>query len=404
MIINNGPIGGKFNPLKDLKFSFSIVENDNSSNYEDVLLEIAEQKKICSFIKNDNKWELKILQNCNIKFTKQAKNIIVFMVGGGDGGNCGSAGFSSAHDSLGRPTYYEHDGGQGGNGGKSIQTLFSFNRNIFYKFNIGEGGKGGYFTDNSGEEYYDGAWHTYYQYDAQSPTSGGDSSIKLLNDEIKITTNNGIQTNGGIGAYIQGGSYYDPSGTTPNTHSHPNIQIIAEKGTDGVKFHGKTYGSSGGGGKNYSNSWRFKGEVGGEGGGNGMGYVSTLNDIQDLLDDYKNSPESSEKFERYNQYINDETSYNITKVGHNFTCILKEGDTEIDGQPINVNSIYSSYLFVNGASNKATNGMDNTGGGGGGGSIDWTNNYDKWEKTSYDNCGGGNGGSGIIILSNYNNE
>ena len=253
MIFNCGPrgsgsssgidFGGKFNPMRHLIFSY-----DNKTN---ISLEDTIDDGICRFTSsNDDKWELKILQNCNIEFTKQIENIIVFMAGGGDGGNGGKAGNSFAD------SYYESTGGDGGNGGKILQVNNQTFLKDTYTFEIGTGGNGALSNNSNGDN-----------------RIGHDSKI-LLNNNIKLTTNNSsIQASGGTGAYSEGGDW----GGTGDAYSGqgPNKKQPATKGNNGTKFHGIYYGSGGGGGRNYASTpvYIYMGKYGGEnGGGKGMGY------------------------------------------------------------------------------------------------------------------------------------
>lgn len=223
---NPGIGGGKLDPRKHLLFTFN--------SYEDVPLSTAESNGICKFLSDNKNWDLKILKDCNIKFIKQANNMTIFMVSGGD---CGGAGFVGYQEWKGTVFKYEASGGTGGKGGKIIlKKSFSFENNNNYLFNIGQGG-------------------------SQSSQTGTDSTISKLNGTQLISTDTDeyTQKNGGAGAKGVLGQ---------------QIAEDAKDGDDGVEFHNNYYGGGGGGGRNYNSTSAedFKNGAAGGTGGGGHGY------------------------------------------------------------------------------------------------------------------------------------
>lgn len=85
MIINNGPIGsGKFNPEKDLLFTYTLDETQktNQSFFQ------ALEDKIINLEGNSKKqWALYIYKTCDITLNKKIKNSNIILVGGGQAGS-----------------------------------------------------------------------------------------------------------------------------------------------------------------------------------------------------------------------------------------------------------------------------------------------------------------------------
>lgn len=273
MIINYGPkkkssssgidfnFGGKFNPMQHLIFSYG---NKTNISLEDI------DEGICEFISENGQWELKILQNCDIQFTKQAKDIVIFMIGGGNGGSGGSKGIGDwKKDNNGNYilSYIENSGGQGGNGGKRIlESNFTFLKDNIYTFNIGEGGP--YSSSSDGSSYV--------------PTSNQNSFIKLNTEILLSTSSDTAQFSvGGAGAINKygGPDKDDPYPYQYNGYNGTYQQAIS--GESGVSFHETYYGGGGGGGREYHHnlsSYDYpEGAEGGKGGG-GHGYGTQVGD------------------------------------------------------------------------------------------------------------------------------
>lgn len=114
MIINNGPIGRKFNPLKDILVKFDGDNNFKylsfSNNYSVNTPTDIEYILNCQDMEGTNfkKWYLKFFKNCQIQIIKKLK-CEIFMVGKGNDGEYGDY----ANGQMGI-----HYGGDGGDGGK----------------------------------------------------------------------------------------------------------------------------------------------------------------------------------------------------------------------------------------------------------------------------------------------
>jgi hypothetical protein len=79
-IINNGPIGGKFNPLKDILIK---IPGGGFVN-----IDIASSDGFCLFEPNGEDWNLTILKTCLIQFKQKVKTDIC-LIGGGAAGSRG---------------------------------------------------------------------------------------------------------------------------------------------------------------------------------------------------------------------------------------------------------------------------------------------------------------------------
>lgn len=232
MIINNGPIGSKFNPKKDLLFK-------TSSNSDFVSYDIASASGCCLLEQNGKNWDLKILENCYIQFIKKFKGNI-FLVGGGAKGKTGN-----------RTSDSEYSGGAGGNGGNCLlltnQTVQKLEN---YQCIIGLGS-----TDQS--------------------TRGGSTKIVLNENTVEATGGlNETIDNRDYGIGGAGGGYNNGKFTQANTNATK---------INGYYYHNKYYGAGGGGGSatNHNAPDNFSSCHGGAGGitggGNGAGYYNGSN-------------------------------------------------------------------------------------------------------------------------------
>lgn len=188
MIINNGPIGRRFNPLKDLliKFengSFNKLNRDGENN-----------KYFLAYPPNQSDWYLIIFDSCYLEFTKEIENIEIGLIGAGGGG-----GGHTPSDGNGHYNDYVSAGAGGGAGGYKVTKMIeTFEKDIYQLTigapdeNYGDGGKtsiknqlntfiieanGGLAGKNS-----TGYWHwaeNGYSYEYRSAGAGGEGTYPV---------------------------------------------------------------------------------------------------------------------------------------------------------------------------------------------------------------------------------
>lgn len=237
---NPGIGGGKFDPSKDLLFSYQTQNGSISSNIVQ-----AQTDGICYLKESNKNWDLEILKNCSIEFLKNGKNITLFMIGGGSGGDTGTVTCEPRNGDYSNQ-YWESTGGQGGKGGKYLlKENYTLLKNE-YEIVIGTGGNAG--GTSSGA--------------AGSP--GGDTVIKLDN-EILLSTSSSTneQAKGGTTSSVSSGAAFDTVNGGP--------------GDPGFLFHNSNsfcYGGGGGGGGAFSDTGRTAAYGSGGAGGGGSGYNS----------------------------------------------------------------------------------------------------------------------------------
>ena len=248
MLINNGPIGGKFNPLKNLLIKF-----EDDSDYSFLNLTGIDNKY--KLYKEGTKWCLFVYSSCNINFLKVAKKIDIGLVGGGGGGgNAGTA--------VNDPTSAGGGGGAGGEritqyslifqpqicqlivGGRVDSQIDGSSSSIIYNGNTtleahgGLSGNAPIPTTNSGYT-FDGVWYPQLNYNNGGIGGNGGSS----NGAVKTYEFSAYGGNGSSGANAQAKSGEDGQSLFQSSILTNQEDLIIVGGGGGGGY-GMTYSGS----------------------------------------------------------------------------------------------------------------------------------------------------------------
>lgn len=267
MIINNVPMGGKFNPLKDILIA-APPANDSDTP---IFYPIADNNvnSLCSYKDDEDKdWHLELLKNCLIKFKKKVELDISAVGGGGSGARLG----------------------YGGDGGYiEEKENESFIKNQIYSVNIGQGGNwedGVEQKNNFGVSETDESKLPYGIYFKR----GEDTYIRLIKNEENTliigayggnngkTSDSGIERSYGKGGYSPADNSGKGIGNGGNGKNglplkfNKNQKLFYAAGGGGGQGiygdytyhgHGRTYGYGGYGSKDDENNQvRWGGEGG----------------------------------------------------------------------------------------------------------------------------------------------
>ena len=217
MIINNGPIGRKFNPLKDLLIKF---EDDSDYSF----LNLTGINNKYKLYKEGIRWCLLIFSSCDINFLKKNKRIDIGLIGGGGGGG-ENRNAANADDSA---------GGGGGAGGERVTQYSQVFQPQIYQLTIGAGGAFKKNGDNSSI-----AYNGDIIFEANGGLAGA-APIPTTNDQIYWEgawydrlnyANGGIGGNGGSSNTIEKTYIYSSYGGDGSAK-----QAWAASGEDGMSL------------------------------------------------------------------------------------------------------------------------------------------------------------------------
>ena len=204
-------------------------------------------------------WELALLTSGTLTFSRVVPKVDLFLVGGGEQGNAGSASGSS--------DYIHVYGGDGGDGGKTLtQTGVPVAKNTAYSVVVGDGESGddpatastalGYSSanGNAGATGADGAYCQYYNSANGHDAGNGDPGVYAFGDAACLLNPGrkyGAAGAGGAARFVnsQNAAYNKSAGTGGDTGGGDGGTPNAIHGSAGAA----NTGSGGGGGwsRNY---------------------------------------------------------------------------------------------------------------------------------------------------------